>query len=303
MTNSDSGQEERRLDDERCVEALLTEAGLPDDDEMRALLLEMRNLRVADVPEPSAEVAALMGQRETADVIRLEDRPRKHPGKGRVMFTSLAVAASLGIAGGAAAGNDTLRGQAEGTISSIISLFQPTPAKPAPTSPAPTSPVPASPAPAPKPAQAPWPAPAVVLPLPESAPAAPVSVPAPRAESSGGDRREDSPKPRHGRHGREDAGPGRSAAVTQPGGTPAETGSSRRADVPRHPTERGAFDGRGHDRPAFERRGYDRLAGGTEAPRHANPKGKARHNGGAGQDAGRGAWHPGTAAAHRGDRR
>lgn len=184
MTNADRSQEERRLDDERCVDGLLAEAGFPDDAELRALLLEMRKLRVTEVPQPSAELAALMGQPDTAEVIRLEEWSRRHPRKKRAVFTTLAVAASLGIAGGAAAGNDSLRSQAEGTISSILSSFS----NHAPTTPAPSSPP-----------RAPEPVPAIVPPSDGGPPVGTAPAPAPvqGAEPSVGERRENSDAPRH----------------------------------------------------------------------------------------------------------
>src|SRR5688572_19926990 len=109
MTSDDRRQQERRLDDERCMDALLAEGGFPDDAELRAVLLQLREFRVTEVPEPSPEVAALMGQPGDADVVSLDEWSRRHPRKKRVAFTTLAVAASLGVAGGAAAGNATLR--------------------------------------------------------------------------------------------------------------------------------------------------------------------------------------------------
>jgi hypothetical protein len=260
MRNVESGREERRLDDERCVDRLLAEAGLPDDAELRTLLLEMRHLRVTEVPEPSAELAALLGHPNATEVIPLENRPRKQPRKNRVVFTTLAVAASLGVAGGAAAANDGLRNQAEGTIGSIVgSIFQPAP-KPAPASPAPTSP---GPAPDPEPA-APEPGPAVVLPSPASVPSAPGTVPVPRAEPSGANRREDSQGPSRGHHARDDVEPGRPAEM-QTEERPAEPAASRRADVPRYGRDRAAFDRRAQERPArgaetHDRRVHERTA-------------------------------------------
>ncbi|MFE4541500.1 hypothetical protein [Arthrobacter sp. NPDC056727] len=306
MTDAGRRQEERRLDDERCVDGLLAEAGLPDDAELRALLLEMRNQRVTEVPEPSPELAALLGQPNTAEVIRLADRPRKQPGKGRIVFTTLAVAASLGVAGGAAAANDGLRSQAEGTISSIIgSFFHPAPAKPAPVSPAPTSP---ASAPEPKPARTPEPARAVVLPSPVSVPSVPAAVPAPRAEPSVVHQSEDA-RPRHGRRPQDDVESGRSAGMTQTGGKPADTGASRHADAPRYGHDRSAFERRefdrrayerqAYERQAYERQAYERPARGAETSGPRNAQGHGRHGGGAGQDAG----HPRTAHGQGGGRR
>lgn len=164
MTTNHRAQDERRFDDERSVDALLAESGFPDDARLRKVLLELRALRTAQVPQPSAELAALMGPAQTeasaqdAAVVRLEDWNRKHPKTKRIVFTTLAVAASLGIAGGAAAGNDALRRQAEGTITDIVRSFSP----------------PAAPA-SPLPSEAPSPGPAVV-PLPA---ALQVDVPSP----------------------------------------------------------------------------------------------------------------------------
>jgi hypothetical protein len=218
MTNADRSQEERRLADERCVDAVLAEAGCADDAELRAVLLELRSLRVADVPEPSAEVAVLLGQPGTADVVSLEDWPRRHRRKKRAVFTSLAVAASLGIAGGAAAGNDGLRSQAEGTIRAIFSSF--------------TNPTPATPAPA-SPAKAPEPAPAVVppaIPTAGTTPAVPAPVTVPTAGPSVGERQPSSPGPERGRQ----ASPNVDvpSAVPQTGGKPAAPGASRGAGLP-----------------------------------------------------------------------
>ena len=143
MTSEDRRQQERRLDDERCVDTLFAEGGFPDDPELRAMLLQLRELRVTEVPEPSPEVAALIGLPAEADVVRLDDWSRRHPRKKRIVFTTLAVAASLGVAGGAAAGNEALRSQAEGTISNIVRSFSP----PVPGTPVPTTTAPASPPP------------------------------------------------------------------------------------------------------------------------------------------------------------
>lgn len=156
MTSEHNGRD-RRLEDELYVDALLAESGFPagsaDDGGLRDRLLRLRRLRSAEVPEPCAELVALMGGAGPglAEVIPLEDRARRHPRKRRAVFTSLVVAASLGIAGGAAAGNETVRRHAEGTIDTIVRSFSP----PAP------APNPAAPAPGP-PVEAPNPAPDVV---------------------------------------------------------------------------------------------------------------------------------------------
>ena len=264
MTNADKWQEERRLDDERCVDGLLAEAGMPDDAELRAVLQDLRNLRATEVPEPSAELAALLGQPATADVIRLEDWPRKRPGKKRVIFTTLAVAASLGVAGGAAAGNDALRSKAEGTISSIVgSFFPPPPVKPAPS----------SPSPAPTPAQAPAPAPAVVLP----SPAGTAPAPGPTAERSAGEGRKGVPEPVRERQAESGKETGRDTAVT---GNPARPGASRAAEVPGPTDKRSA-----NDLPANKRSLNGSPAGGREAAGNGNANGKTRNDVGSGQGA------------------
>ncbi|MFC9420028.1 hypothetical protein, partial [Bacillus mobilis] len=71
MTTEDRRQSERRFADERCVDALLAESGIPDDAELRAVLLELRSVRGTEVPQPSAEVAALMGGPADAEVVSL----------------------------------------------------------------------------------------------------------------------------------------------------------------------------------------------------------------------------------------
>lgn len=222
MSSEDRGRQERRLNDERCVDALLAEAGFPDEAELRDVLLQLRSHRVAEVPQPSAEIAALMGQHAAADVVRLEDWSRKHPRKKRVVFTTLAVAASLGIAGGAAAGNDTLRRQAEGTISDIVNSFSPqTPVMPAP---APPSKVPAAP-------PADDPSPAGTPPSTVPAGAAPVEVPT--TVPSVGERPEDSESPgRSAQAPHDGAAPAGTPPVPHPGGTPAGPGTSRETSVP-----------------------------------------------------------------------
>jgi hypothetical protein len=188
------------------------------------VLLQLRRLRGVEVPQPSAELAALMGQPTAADVVRLEDWARKHPRKNRVVFTTLAVAASLGIAGGAAAGNDTLRRQAEGTISSIVNSFSPPP--PETPMPAPPSNVPdAPPAGVPSPAGTP----------PSTVPAGPAAVEVPTTEPSGAEhsvdeRPEDSEPPGHSAQGPHDAAD--PSAVPHSGGQPAEPAASRESPLP-----------------------------------------------------------------------
>lgn len=92
--SSDNREQERGLDDERYVDALLAEGGFPDDAELRDVLLRLRSLRVDEVPPPSAELAALMGPPRAADVVHLDEWSRTRPRKKRVVFTTLAVAAS-----------------------------------------------------------------------------------------------------------------------------------------------------------------------------------------------------------------
>ena len=127
-----------RLDDQHAVDALLAEAGCPGDEGLRELLLQLRSFRTDEVPPPSPEVAALLAADRAAPLARLD--PRQPRRKRCFVFTSLGVAASLGIAGGAAAVNGDLRREAEGTVSSILRSFAPpVPAAPAPA-PAPTAP-------------------------------------------------------------------------------------------------------------------------------------------------------------------
>ena len=162
MTTEDKARQKRRLSDEQSVEALLAEAGFPDDPGLRNVLLQLRALRVSEAPAPSAELAALLRGSETADVTRLEPgKPRK---KKHVVFTTLAVAASFSVAGGAAAGNENVRREAGESISAVMDWFSP----PAPTTPAPTLST-----------GAPTPGPAVV-----SAPASDVPTAAPPREPS-----------------------------------------------------------------------------------------------------------------------
>ncbi|MFJ6077188.1 hypothetical protein ACIQC0_02640 [Pseudarthrobacter sp. NPDC092419] len=137
MTSEQHGRN-RRLEDQLYVDALLAEAGfVADDDELRDALLRLRSFRTTEVPVPCAELAALIqgsgaggaGPAGTdgplAEVVPLPGRARKQPRRKRAVLTSLAVAASLGIAGGAAAGNETVRRQAAGTIDTIVRSFAP----------------------------------------------------------------------------------------------------------------------------------------------------------------------------------
>jgi hypothetical protein len=224
MTSDDRRPQERRLDDERCVDALLAEGGFPDDAELRAMLLQLRELRVTEVPEPSPEVAALMDRPDGADVASLKDWTHKHPRKKRVVFTTLAVAASLGVAGGAAAGNETLRSQAEGTISGIIRSFSPpVPAPPEPTTTAPASPPPSAPKPAP-----------AVVPSPAGTPATVPAVPVPAtAEAPDATtfirERQEAKVPEQGP---QNFGKGAPSSGPQHGVKPAEPGTSRPAGPP-----------------------------------------------------------------------
>jgi hypothetical protein len=226
MTSEDRMPQERRLDDERCVDALLAEGGFRDDAELRAVLLQLRELRVTEVPEPSPEVAALLDRPGDADVVSLDDWSRKHPRKKHIVFTTLAVAASLGVAGGAAAGNETLRSQAEGAISGIIRSFSP----PAPETPEPTTTAPASP----PSLEAPKPAPAVV-PSRAETPAAVPAVPAPDEAPTlvpSGREPQDAQAPGRVPRAPHNVGKGAPSTVPQPGGKPADPGSSRPSDMP-----------------------------------------------------------------------
>lgn len=215
MSSDNRDQQERRLDDERCVDALLAEGGFPDDAELRDVLLRLRSLRVDEVPPPSAELAALLGQPGAADVVHLDEWSRKRPRKKRVVFTTLAVAASLGAAGGAAAGNDALRRQAEGTISSIVNSLSPDSGV-AP-SPAPPSTAPAVPT-------------AVVpsgVPPAGTVPAGPSPVGVPTAELSVGERPGNPEAPGRSSRAPHDAAVPSVVPQTGPhtGGKPAEPGS------------------------------------------------------------------------------
>jgi len=225
MTSDDKRQEVRRLDDERCVDALLAEGGFPDDAELRAVLLQLRSFRVTEVPPPSAELAALMGKPFEADVVRLDDWSRRHPRKRRALFTTLAVAASLGVAGGAAAGNETLRSQAEGTISGIVRSFAPS----APRTPAPTTSAPVSPAEAPNPAPAVVPSPGGTTPT-AAVPADPAPARVPASEPSVGERQVAGQAA--GRPAQTPRDAGVPSAHPGIGGNAAEQGAAHTADVP-----------------------------------------------------------------------
>lgn len=145
MTGKEHPKQERRLDDERAVQELLEEAGLTDDPYLRDVLLQVRELKVSDVPAPSPRLMALLAASETTGVVRLETGKLRK--KKRVVLTTLAVAASFGIAGGAAAGDGDLRRGAEGSISTVLGWFTPpSPAAPLPVpgpEPEATSPPPA----------------------------------------------------------------------------------------------------------------------------------------------------------------
>jgi hypothetical protein len=267
MTSDDRRKQERRFDDERCIDALLAEGGFPDDAELRAVLLQLRELRVTEVPEPSPEVAALMSRPAEADVVRLDDWSRRHPRKKRAVFTTLAVAASLGVAGGAAAANETLRSQAEGTISSIIRSFSP----PVPGTPEPTSTTPpASPPSASLPPEAPQPLPAVVGSPAGTPPAAAVpAAPAPaqnRAVEPSVRERQAVEARKHVTQAPQNRGTGTPATVPLSKGQPANPGASRPAEVPSRA-----------DKPE---------AGRADVPAGGKAKGKADADGGTGQGAG-----------------
>lgn len=231
MSSDNRERQERRLDDERCVDALLAEGGFPDDAELRDVLLRLRSLRVDEVPPPSGELATLLGQPGAADVVHLDEWSRTRPRKKRVVFTTLAVAASLGVAGGAAAGNDTLRRQAEGTISSIVNALSPDSGVAPSPAPPPTAPA----------------VPPAVVPSPDgvppagTVPAGPSPVGVPTAELSVGERPGNSEAP-----GRSSRAPHDAAAHSvgpdtglQTGGKPPEPGS-RESFEPSHAGQPGA---------------------------------------------------------------
>jgi hypothetical protein len=275
MTTEDRGQSERRFADEQCVDALLAESGIPDDAELRALLLELRSLRVTKVPEPSAEVAALMGEPPDAQVVSLAEWPRRHRRKKRAVFTSLAVAASLGIAGGAAAGNDGLRSQAEETVGAIFSSF---------TTPIPTTPAPAPPAKSPEPGPAVVPSPAAPTGGAIPAVPAPVTVTVPTAGPSPSERHAPTPRPEHG--GRSQQGAGPHSAVPRHGGQPAEPGASRSGGFPSR-ADRPAVDGTRGDWPpgsdnARSRERHHDWAG-QSGEHHGGGHQAGQHNNGRGQ--------------------
>lgn len=266
MTSDDRRQQERRFDDERCVDALLAEGGFPDDAELRAVLLQLRELRVTEVPEPSPEVAALMGRPAEVDVVRLDDWSRRHPRKKRIVFTTLAVAASLGVAGGAAAGNEMLRSQAEATIRSIIWSFSP----PAPGIPVPTTTAPAASPTASLSPEAPKPLPAVIhspaaTPPATAEPAAPAPAqsrpagPPVRERQVGQTRRNVAQTPQN-------RGTEISSTIPRGEGKLAAPRSSRPADVPSRA-----------DKPAADR---------TDVPADAKARGKPAADGGTGLGAG-----------------
>lgn len=208
MTSDRKGTWPEPSDDERCVDALLAESGFPADDRLRQVLLQLRGLRNGHVPPPSAELARLLEHPEASGVVPLAGEADRRRNRHRIAFTTLAVAASLGVAGGAAAGNDTIRRGAEATISTIVRSFtHPAPAPQAPSEPA-TAPVgPAAVVPSPDMAEppasstvatgtAPLPAgiPATALPVDPvpgaSVPdvSAPPPLPPARASDAGGDR-------------------------------------------------------------------------------------------------------------------
>jgi hypothetical protein len=221
MTSEEREQPARLLDDERCVDGLLAESGFEDDAELRAVLLQLRSLLHAQVPEPSLELAALMDQSGTANGVDPRDVPRNRAKKRRAVFTSIAVAASLGVAGGAAAGNDTLRREAEGTIGNIVRSFSP----PAPTPP-----------PAPAPSEAPDPGSAVVPPPAAATPTANIPTDADTERAPGMDHRsakEGEDTSEASQHGR------KTSAELGTEAPPAVPGTGRKLDGPRssRPTE------------------------------------------------------------------
>jgi hypothetical protein len=246
MTSEDNADQTHGLRDERAVDVLLAEAGFTDDPHLRQVLLQLRELRVSDVPEPSAELAALLAESRTANVLPFEPgTPRR---KKRVVLTTLAVAASFGVAGGAAATNEDLRRGAEGGISAVVEWFSP--AVPA----APAAPAPAVPSRAPSPGPAVGSVPAVDVPaadpprepLPSTPPAPDTTSETPAAESLEG-RRIPSEAPRASSGGttetpRDDAGQSGRGGADAAGGGGAAPPEADRAPVP--DVSQGRPDGR-----------------------------------------------------------
>ncbi|UUL76230.1 hypothetical protein NG819_20330 [Pseudarthrobacter sp. Fe7] len=131
MTSENNAQQ----DDGRAVDAMLAEAGFPDDPELRQVLLQLRGFRTSRVPTPSSALAELLQGSDAAGQPCFE--PGKSRKKKRVVFTTLAVAASFGVAGGAAAGGGDIRPGVEGSICTVVEWFLPAaPAVPAPAVPA-----------------------------------------------------------------------------------------------------------------------------------------------------------------------
>lgn len=99
------------------------------------MLLQLRGFRTSRVPTPSSALAELLQGSDTAGQPWFE--PGKSRKKKRVVFTTLAVAASFGVAGGAAAGGGDIRPGVEGSICTVVEWFLPAaPAVPAPAVPA-----------------------------------------------------------------------------------------------------------------------------------------------------------------------
>ncbi|WP_411375683.1 hypothetical protein ACLH0K_04740 [Arthrobacter sp. MPF02] len=99
MTSSSGRQQQPRPDGERCVDELLSECGFTDDAQLRGMLLQLRCLGNISVPPPSPALAALLECPAAGNLAPLELGRRRT--RKRMVFTTLAVAASLGVAGGA----------------------------------------------------------------------------------------------------------------------------------------------------------------------------------------------------------
>ncbi|HEY1158148.1 MAG TPA: hypothetical protein VGE95_17905, partial [Arthrobacter sp.] len=62
MTGEHDAELERLLNDQRAVQELLEEAGLANDPVLRQVLLQVRELRVSDIPAPSPRLRALLAE-------------------------------------------------------------------------------------------------------------------------------------------------------------------------------------------------------------------------------------------------
>lgn len=249
MTSIHKGTWPEPSDDEHSVDALLAESGFPADDGLRKVLLQLRGLRNCDVPPPSAELARLLEHPDAIGVVPLAGEADRRRNRNRIAFTTLAVAASLGVAGGAAAGNDSIRRGAEATISTIVRSFtHPSPAPQAPAEPATAPAEPAAVVPSPEipsPDTAAPPAPGTVAtgtaPLPAEVPAAALpNDPAPDASTPL------APPPARS----SDAGKDRPSTVPPDGGKAAEPPVDRPVAPPAaQPTRAAEGDGAERDVP------------------------------------------------------